>query len=259
MATRTTNKSGYAGLFPDFTQKSRIYLLKGSMSPIRYMIPVKHTASKPLTYFDGQMNRALRWATNQITPFVDEQDGMATIEPIVFENGKLLVPDWNVNLQKFLLLHPGFNKVFYEFDKEKNASEDLSTLTTALEAQVACKELPIDELEAIARVALPKSAMVSNMMAAELRRDMIIWARNNPSQFMDLLNDENLKLRNIAVRAVEMNILHVKDDNRTVVWGDDKRSKVIVVPYGENVYSALGMFFKTDEGLDVLQKITNKL
>lgn len=257
MSTKT--KSGYTALFPNFEQKTRVYLLKGSRTPIRHMISVRHTASKPLTYFDGQLNRALRWATNQVTPFVDEQDGVATIEPIVFENGKLVVPDWNVNLQKFLMIHPGYNKLFFEFDKEQDAAEDLNVLTTALDAQIACKELDINELEAIARVCLPKSAMVSNMASSELRRDMILWAKNNPNQFMDLLNDENLKLRNIAVRAVESGILHIKDDNRTVVWSDDKRQKVVVVPYGENVYSALGMFFKTDEGLDVLQKISNKL
>jgi hypothetical protein len=257
MSTRT--KSGYVALFPNLEQKTRIYLLKGKRTPIRHMISVRHTSSKPLTHFDGQLNRALRWATNQITPFVDEQDGVATIEPIVFENGKLIVPDWNVNLQKFLMLHPGYNKIFFEFDKEKDASESLSEITSALEAQLACKELDINDLEAIARVALPKSAMVSQMTSSELRRDMILWAKNNPSQFIDLLNDENLKLRNIAVRAVESGVLHIKEDNRTVVWSEDKRQKVVVVPYGENVYSALGMFFKTDEGLDVLQKIMNKL
>lgn len=257
MATKA--KAGYAALFPNFEQKTRVYLLKGRKTPIRHMISVRHTSSKPLTYFDGQLNRALRWATNQITPFVDEQDGVATIEPIVFENGKLVVPDWNVNLQKFLMIHPGYDKLFYEFDKEQDAAEDLNDLTTSLDAQIACKELDINDLEAIARVCLPKSAMVSKMASSELRRDMLLWAKNNPNQFMDLLNDENLKLRNIAVRAVESGILHIKDDNRTVVWSDDKRQKVVVVPYGENVYSALGMFFKTDEGLDVLQKITNKL
>lgn len=257
MTTKT--KMGYAALFPSFEQKTRIYLLKGKRTPIRHMISVRHTGSKPLTHFDGQLNRALRWATNQISPFVDEQDGVATIEPIVFENGKLIVSDWNVNLQKFLMLHPGYNKVFVEFDKEKDASESLNELTSSIDAQVACKELDINDLEAVARVALPKSAMVSQMTSSELRRDMLLWAKNNPDQFMDLLNDENLKLRNLAVRAVESGVLHVKDDNRTVVWGDDKRQKVVVVPYGENVYSALGMFFKTDEGLDVLQKITNKL
>ena len=100
---------------------------------------------------------------------------------------------------------------------------------------------------------------VSSMTSSELRRDMILWAKKNPAEFMNLINDENLKLRNLAVRAVDMNILHIKQDNRTVVWGDNKKEKIIVAPYGENVYSALALFFKTDEGLDVLQNITNKL
>ena len=97
------------------------------------------------------------------------------------------------------------------------------------------------------------------MTTAELKRDMLIWAKKNPSQVFDLLNDENIKLRNIAVRAVEMSILHIKDDQRTVTWSEDKRQKVLTAPYGENVYSALALYFKTDEGLDVMQKITNLL
>jgi len=56
-----------------------------------------------------------------------------------------------------------------------------------------------------------------------------------------------------------MGVLHIKGDNRTVTWADDKNNKIMVTPFGENVYGALAMFFKTDEGLDVLQNITNKL
>ena len=88
---------------------------------------------------------------------------------------------------------------------------------------------------------------------------MILWAKKNPGEFMNLVDDENLKLRNLAVRAVEMGILNIKGDNRTVKWADDKKNKIMVAPFGENVYGALAMFFKTDEGLDVLQNITNKL
>tara|TARA_R100000951_G_scaffold75828_1_gene63941 strand:+ start:6520 stop:7296 length:777 start_codon:yes stop_codon:yes gene_type:complete len=258
MAVQTKN-TGYSIIFPKLERKKRIFLLKGNKTPIRHMINVKHTSSKPLTYFDGQLNRALRWATNQISPFVDEQDGIATIEPITFKDGKLIVEDFNLNLQKFLLMHPEFNKKFYEFDPEKNAQDDVETMVSSLDAQVAAKDMDINDLEAIARVVLKNKNLISRMTSSELRRDMIIWARNNSSEFMDLLNDENLKLRNIAVRAVEMNVLHVKSDNRTVVWGDNKKEKIIVVPYGENVYSALAVYFKTDEGLDVLQNITNKL
>ena len=73
------------------------------------------------------------------------------------------------------------------------------------------------------------------------------------------MGDENLKLRNLAVRAVEEGLLAISSDGRTVTWADDKSEKVMVAPYGENVYSALGAYFKTDVGLDVMQNIVNKL
>ena len=258
MATKTATKSfGYNSILPKLEQKDRVFILKGNSSPIRLMISVKHTSRRPLTYFDGSLNRALRYATNQLTPFVDEQDGVVTLEPVTFENGTLIVPSWNVNLQKFLMIHPQFNKLFFELDKEQEASKEVEDIYNELDAQVEAKNLDINDLEAIARVVMKGN--ISSMTSSELRRDMIIWAKKNPSEFMNLINDENLKLRNLAVRAVEMNILHIKQDNRTVVWGDNKKEQIIVAPYGENVYSALALFFKTDEGLDVLQNITNKL
>lgn len=258
MATKTATKSfGYNSILPNLEQKDRVFILKGNSSPIRLMISVKHTSRRPLTYFDGSLNRALRYATNQLTPFVDEQDGVVTLEPVTFENGTLIVPSWNVNLQKFLMIHPQFNKLFFELDKEQEASKEVEDIYNEIDAQVEAKNLDINDLEAIARVVMKGN--ISSMTSSELRRDMIIWAKKNPSEFMNLINDENLKLRNLAVRAVEMNILHIKQDNRTVVWGDNKKEQIIVAPYGENVYSALALFFKTDEGLDVLQNITNKL
>ena len=242
--------------------KDRHYILSGIKQPLVFTVPGRHSRKRPLLWWDDKKGeqRELRYATNQISPFVDEQDGVATLEPIIFENGKLIVEDFNVNLQKFLFMHPDYDKIFFELDKEKNAKEDVDEMVSALDAQIMAKDLPIEELEAIARVVMKGSGVnVSNMTSSELRRDMIIWAKTNPGEFMDLVDDENLKLRNIAVRAVEMGVLHIKADNRTVVWSNNKKKKVIVAPFGENVYSALALFFKTDEGLDVLQKITNSL
>jgi len=259
MATRkkTTPSFGYEGILPNLQEKDRVFILKGNATPIRKMIAVKHTSRKPLIYKDGRVTRAIRYSNNQLTPFVDEQRGAVTLEPITFLDGKLIVPSWNINLQKFIFIHPKYNVEFFELDKEQNANVEVQDLYSSLDAQIAAKDLDINDLEAIARVV--KKGVVSGMTSSELRRDMIIWAKNNPSEFMDLCNDENLKLRNLAVRSVEMGILHVKQDGRTVVWTEDKSNKIMVAPYGENVYSALAMFFKTDEGLDVLQNITNRL
>ena len=48
MATKTTKK-GYSGLFPNMQPKTRVFILTSNRTPIRHMIAVKHTASKPLT------------------------------------------------------------------------------------------------------------------------------------------------------------------------------------------------------------------
>ena len=260
MAKAKNADFGYAGILPDIKPQKRVFILTTKSTPIRAMIQTKHATRKPLTYFDGRMNRALRYATNQVSPFLDEQDGYATLEPITFENGTLVTDEYDINLQKFLMIHPKFNVDFKLFDKEAVAKESFDKLNLELEAQIAVKNMSIEELEAVARVAFKGTYQnVSDMTSSELKRDMLIYAKNNPQETMAILNDENVKLRNVAVRAVEAGILHIKDDQRTVTWGSDKRQKILTAPYGENVYSELAAFFKTDEGLDAMQKIINLL
>jgi hypothetical protein len=241
----------------EFEIKDRLYLLKGNATPVTFMLQSKHTQSKPLLYFDGRSNRALRWSDNQFSPFVDEQDGYAICPPIIFQDGKLAVSKEQVELQKFLsIYHPANNVKYYEFDAEEVASEEYDLMTIQLDAQIAVKEMPIEDLEAIARVVL--KSKVDRMTSSEIRRDMLLYARNNPKELMSLVNDDSLKLRNIAIRAVDMGILEISNDGRNVSWGN-KGDKIITVPFGENVYSALSSFFMTDEGLDVLANISNKL
>lgn len=241
----------------EFEIKDRLYLLKGNETPVTFMLQTKHTQNKPLLYFDGRSNRALRWSDNQSSPFLDEQDGYAICPPIIFEEGKLLVSKENVELQKFLsFYHPARNVKYYEFDAEEVASEEYDAMAIQLDAQISVKEMPIEDLEAIARVVL--KSKVDRMTSSEIRRDMLLFARNNPKELMSLVNDESLKLRNIAIRAVDMGILEISNDGRNVSFGN-KGPKVITVPFGENVYSALAAFFMTDEGMDVLANISNKL
>lgn len=241
----------------EFELKDRLYLLKGNETPITFMLQSKHTQNKPLLYFDGRSNRALRWSDNQMSPFVDEQDGYAICPPIIFENGKLFVPKEQVELQRFLsVYHPANNVKYYEFDAEEVANEEYDLMTIQLDAQVTVKEMSIEDLEAIARVVL--KSKVDRMTSSEIRRDMLLYARNNPKELMTLVNDDSLKLRNIAIRAVDMGVLEISNDGRNVSWGD-KGGKLITVPFGENVYSALASFFMTDEGMDALANISNKL
>lgn len=251
MAKKTTT-------VPSWEIRDRIYILKGGATPVNYIMRSKHHLNKPLQHFDGTMNRSLRYATNQTSVFEDEQNGDVTLPAVIFRDGKLIVNKENVLLQQFLsLYHPDRDKVYYEFDADKSAQAEIDNVEAELEAMNAAKEMQIEDLEAIARVVL--KSRVSDMASNEVRRDMLLFARKNPKEFLSLTNDENIKLRNVAVRANEIGLIFIKDDNRTVCWNDTKKTKIITVPYGENVFSALASYFKTDEGLDVLQSLTNKL
>ena len=98
--------------------KNRTYYLKGKQ-PLTYTLPSRHSNRYSLVWFDPEKGyeRELRYATNQKSIFVDEQQGSVTLKHIVFEEGALYVPKEKKNLQEFLSKHPHNNLIFEEYDQ----------------------------------------------------------------------------------------------------------------------------------------------
>jgi hypothetical protein len=238
--------------------KDRTYLTTGNQKPLTLKIPSRHSARHPLLHYDDKKNeqRELRYATNQNSPFKDEQNGEVTLGHIVFKNGSLFVPKRNQVLQKILsLYHPLKNKIYRELDQVEIAKDDLFELELEIDALNAAKNIDIDQAEAIMRVEM--GSKVSEMSSKELKRDLLLFAKNNPKLFLELANDDNVQLRNFAIRATEAHIIKLADDQRTFHWASNGR-KLMTVPFDENPYSAMASFFKTDEGIQVFQSIEKK-
>lgn len=238
----------------DWIVKDRVYLLKNGKSPLTYTIK-----SRDIYYFDEEKGyeRELKYTTNQKTPFVDEFKGDARLAHIVFEDGVLSVPREKQTLQKMLsLYHPDLNKVYEEFDSETEAENELEVIEYEVDALIAARQMDIEQAEAIMRVELGSS--VATMTSKELKRDLLVFARKNPKEFLELANDENVSIRNIGVKAVEAKIIKLADDQRTFKWASNGR-KLMTVPFDENPYSALAHWFKTDEGVEVYQTIEKRL
>ena len=238
--------------------KDRHYYLTDGKTPLTFTIPARHTRRYPLVWFDPKKGyeRELRYATNQKSIFVDEQEGPATLKHVVFEDGSLNVPASKRNLQEFLAAHPFNNVLFRELDHQVVATDQLEDLELEMDAMNAAHSIDIDQAEAILRVEI--GSKVSNMSSKELRRDLLLFAKNQPALFINLANDENVVLRNFAIRAVEANIIKLADDQRTFNWGSNNR-KLMTVPFDENAYSAMAAWFKTDEGLEVYKSIEKRL
>ncbi len=244
---------------PTFEFKDRTYVLSGRKTPLVYSLPSKHSQRKPLLYFDKELgyNRELRYATNQPSPFVDEQKGTSTLGRVVLRDGKLVVPKERVALQKLLsLYHPLKDIVYYEFDPVGISENELDWIELELASLNLAKQLNISEAEAILRVEF--GSKVSELSSSEIKRDLMIFAKRKPQLFIQLAEDDNVQLRNVGVKAVEQGLLKISQDQRTFSYGQTDR-KLMTVPFDEHPYSALAAYFKTDEGMEVYKAIMKKL
>ena len=234
--------------------KNRIYRLKGGKKPLSRMI-----RSANIHWFDEEKGyeRELKYCSNQKTCFVDEMKGDQRLEHVIFRNGILMIEKEKTVLQKLLsLYHPDRDVLFYEEKPVARAKNEIAWLEMEIQALNAAQNVDIDMAEAIMRVEV--GSKVSEMSSKELRRDLLLYAKKNPNLFLELVNDENVMLRNFGIKATELGIIKLSSDQRTFSWGSNNR-KLMNVPFDEHPYSALAAWFKTDEGMEIYSNIEKRL
>ncbi len=233
--------------------KNRVYKLTRGRAPLSCIIPSRNTSRNPLLYFDEEKgyNRALRYARNQRSPFEDEQDGKAIVEPVIFTDGLLSVPKSNPVLQQFLHYHPLNGKKFVEVDYSKDAAKQVDTFNAEVDALVEAKTMSIEQLESIGRVLFSRD--VSLVSTAELRRDVMIFARTNPSAFLNAINDPTVKVQSQVQKFFDDKLLVFRPKNREVYFNlEGNKKRMIKVPFGIERNEFLAQWFTTDDGVEVL-------
>jgi hypothetical protein len=234
--------------------KDRMYLLRGGKKPLSRSIK-----AAGIFYFDEEKGyeRELKYCQNQKTSFVDEMVGDQRLEHIIFRSGSLFVPKEQTVLQKLLsLYHPHRDGLYEEYKPAALAADEIDVLNIQVDALIAARNIDIDMAEAIMRV--EKGSEVSSLSSKELKRDLLVFARNNPKLFLELADDENVMLRNFGIKAVENGILRLSSDQRNFLWGSNGR-KLMVIPFDEHPYTALAHWFKTDEGMEIYSNIEKRL
>lgn len=240
------------------TLTDKVYKLKRDVAPLSYVIASRNKRKKPLYHFDGTQNRALRYAKNQKSPFEDEQDGNLIMEPIVFEDGFLRVPKENPVLQEFLSLHPDNGKKFIEVNKEKDAQVDLETINYEVDALIAAKELSISIMENLGRVMLGLN--VDKLSSAELKRDILLYAKRSPREFLEAIDDPMVKVQNMVVRCFENSLLGMRNKGKDVYFNlKDNKSKLLTVPFGEDPIFIVASYLNSEEGLETYKLLDSKL
>ena len=239
--------------------KDRTYLLKNGVNPLTYFLSSKDNIRKRLLYYDEETNtnRPLRYARNANSPFQDEQGENVIVEPIIFEDGILNVPKNNPVLQEFLHYHPGNGNEFYEFDQDKDAQQEIKQMYDVLDAQLIAREMPFEEVEPIARLLLGGS--VDSMKVSEIRRDMMLYAKRYPQDFMEAVNDPSIKVTSYAARALSDGYLAFRNNKKEIYYNlKDNKKKLLTVPFGDDPVYLLSAYLQSEEGLDLYKLLENK-
>lgn len=237
----------------------KVYKLKKDAAPLSFMLPTRNSRRFPLMWFDEEKgeNRALRYARNQKSPFEDEQDGNAIVEPVIFEDGFLRVPRSNQVLQQFLHYHPFNGKKFVEVDNQKDAEVEVESLNLEVEALIEAKQLTIEQSETLYRVLFGKDP--SLLSSSELKRDLLIYAKRQPGSFLNAVSDPMLKLQSTVQSFFDNKLLTYRNNKRDVYFNlDSNKKKLTTIPYGEDPIDILCGFFQSDEGVEVLKFLEKK-
>ena len=242
------------------TLKAKAYRLTNGNSPLAYMLSSRHSRRSPLLYFDEEkgINRPLRYARNQKTPFEDEQDGNAILEPVVFEDGMLFVPRENQVLQQFLHYHPSNGKLFEEIDEAKDAAEELISVELEVDALVMARELEVDKLISVCRVLMGNH--VDKLTIPQLKRDILIYAKSNPEDFIDTVNDPMLELQDEVRRFMLNGYLIFKNSKKDIYFNlPGNKKKLLTIPFGEDPEYTLATYMQSDAGLEIYKHLSNRL
>lgn len=238
-------------------QKDRIFKLKQNGTPPTFLIPVTSKKNKKLQFFDEDDNypKNIRYSSNQKSCIEEDQKGSLVLSPIEFSDGLLRVPKEYITLQIFILIHPDYGTKFVELDKAKDAAQELEEMDLADKAYDRARELEGQELFDIATIVIGESA-IDKLSTFELKRDIRIFAKNNPSEFLNIVSSPTVDISVQARKFFKEGLLSFRNNNKEVYYNlKDKKTRLLRIPEDTDPYDVVSDFLCSDKGLNDLKML----
>lgn len=181
--------------------------------------------------FDEKLGiqREIRYIPGEKTIYKDEQ---ATKEMPRKRSEIIFIDGWKVvQAQETLLLDylracnynsskkdrmPGTNALFKEFKPETMAQESLDREEMDVKARATVFNMDFNDMVVLAK----GLGMNVNRQAAEIKHDLLIRAKNNPTKFLADITSKNTKRKWAILEAVDANIIQIDKKSCTIKWSD---------------------------------------
>lgn len=245
----------------EFGIEDRSYRLKGKAAPLEYILPTRNTNRFPLLHYmeSEKINRSLRYSRNQMTPFEDEQDEHAIIQPVIFENGFLNVPKTDPLLQWFLDIHPLKDKTFEMVNKRMEAARELEIMDIQDRAEATVKEMTKAQLRDIAMIIFSHKAKVWSDEDVYLQ--MRKHAKKDPNSILRLMEDPDVESASMIYKFFQHKLLELKFGTQLHINTKESNEKICDIPKksGKSKEEHAMEFLKSEDGLIYLTTLENAL
>lgn len=228
----------------DWEVKDRTYVALTNTKAISMNIRSKHKSRSQLQYFNKEKGtqHALRYATNESSFFVENQSNNAIASHILMLDGFLEVPAHEVNLQKFLAIHPDNGIVFKELDERAEALKRTEELDFNYETNKKVREISYEKQKAVAILVCKNynQSWSPEEIKAQLRYETSV----NPYKVAPFLADPNIEIKAVGKSSVAKGLI-LYDNYRFM-----KQNKEVMctVPVGVNEWDAFSSWATSVEG-----------
>ena len=117
--------------------------------------------------------------------------------------------------------------------------------------------MKVEDIEMVSRVLF--NIDVTTVSTSELRRDILVYAKGYPEDFLDVINDPALKLQANVSLLFEKGLLAFRKQNKEVWFNTNaNKTKMVNIPYGEDPMTIVSSFLQSDAGIEnykILEKL----
>tara|TARA_R100000152_G_C6778021_1_gene208337 strand:- start:1669 stop:2607 length:939 start_codon:yes stop_codon:yes gene_type:complete len=231
------------------------------MYPVIYMIKAEDIIFDPIK----GINRKIRYIPGEASIYEDEQKKDAKVKaPVIFNDGFLAVPPQNPTLKKFLdhCNQNGDNPnrikttkpAFVMVNKKKDAKKLIQKESQELDAMQLALKMPIEKLVGYAKVL----GINVDKSTEEIRYDMKIAAKRNPSSFISGMDDPKTAIKETIINAKEYGIISIEKNKISWIRGG-ARTLITHTPIGKDSTDHFVDYCMDGDGELVLDEIKRQI
>lgn len=215
--------------------------------------------------------QALRYASNQPSPWMVDQVGPCILPAIVMEEGYLKVDESETALLTFLRLSDQYGVDYREVDPERDAIELMANDEKILRIKAAIlakSEEPHGDVSLGSLLAMMSNNdytvdQIDAMGPNQVRQILYTIAGNEPDDFVDskgkvtCFTNNDFIFQDLVIRALSKDIISISLTGREIFWNNGE--KIIDVPTGKDSKVFLADFFLSNDGAKVMNTIAEGL